>query len=92
MHLQNIELRNYIVKNFMKEVPKIHHQEPDELKETLIKEPEPEEDESQENTQESNDEEILKQMKQICYLKTCHLLMKKKKLKWKMKKFLSINI
>ena len=60
MHLQNIELRNYIVKNFMKEVPKIHHQEADELKETLIKEPEPEpeEDESQENTQESTDEEI----------------------------------
>lgn len=57
MHLQNIELRNYIVKNFMKEVPKIHHQEPEELKETLIKEPEPEEDEIQENTTESNDGE-----------------------------------
>lgn len=63
MHLQNIELRNYIVKNFMKEVPKIHHQEPDELKETLIKEPEPEpeaqpeEDESQENTKENEDKE-----------------------------------
>jgi len=57
MHLQNIELRNYIVKNFMKEVPKIHHQEPEELKETLIKEPEPEEDEIQENTTKSNDGE-----------------------------------
>tara|TARA_B100000161_G_C33511261_1_gene396474 strand:+ start:1 stop:1194 length:1194 start_codon:yes stop_codon:yes gene_type:complete len=41
----------------MKEVPKIHHQEPEELKETLIKEPEPEEDEIQENTTKSNDGE-----------------------------------
>jgi hypothetical protein len=57
MHLQNIELRNYIVKNFMKEVPKIHHQEAEELKETLIKEPEPEEDENQENTKENEDGE-----------------------------------
>lgn len=75
MHLQNIELRNYIVKNFMKEVPKIRHQESDELKETLIKEPEPElepdEDEKKEHTIESEDGETsIEKVKQICHQKT----------------------
>lgn len=60
MHLQNIELRNYIVKNFMKEVPKIHHQENNNLKKTLISElgsEDESEDKKQENIVKSDDEE-----------------------------------